>query len=101
MPAGYLYVDARSVRQADGVDRFAVVTIDLEQPTERGEKSFLAEILVRCDSRTLALNWWSTFSEPGSAGLTIKSHAVSPPIVVDNPSVPLEAVIRAICQHPL
>lgn len=101
MPAGYLYVSARSVRQADGTDRFAVVTIDLEQPTARGEKSYLAETLVHCDRGALTLNWWSTFSEPGSAGLAINSHAMSPPIVVDKPSVPLEAVIRAICQHPL
>lgn len=101
IPAGYLYVDARSVRQSDGADRFAIVTIDLEQPTERGEKSYLAEILVHCEPGTLALNWWSTFSEPGSAGFVIKSHAVSPPIVVDAPSAPLAAVIAAICQHPL
>lgn len=101
IPAGYLYVDARSVRRADGADRFAIVTIDLEQPTERGEKSYLAEILTHCERGALSLNWWSTFSETGSTGFAIKSHPVSPPIVVETPSAPLAAVIAAICRHPI
>ena len=101
MPAGFLYVDARSVRRADGTDRFAIVTIDLERPTERGEKSYLAEIQTHCERGALTLNWWSTFSEAGSKGFAIKSHPVSPPIVVETPSAPLANVIASICQHPI
>ena len=99
LAAGVLTVDTYTVTRVDKGDMSGMILINLDAPTEAGERSHVWNMKVHCKTSALSFDWWGAYSQVNGAGVRLRSEELNPPLVVTNPEGALALMHRALCEQ--
>jgi hypothetical protein len=71
--------------------------VDFEAPTEKGERSYVAETVTDCATKVLSVRFSTTWHMKGGEGMQISRERHMPPFEVVNPGAALTSAIDLIC----